>query len=281
MSRVKLYKPTTASRRHTSVIAYSEVLTKGVKPTKKLLVRKTKNAGRNNTGKITVRHKGGGYKKLVRKVDFGRIFREGFKVSTVEYDPTRSAFVCLVVDLATGNKHYVLHTKGMKEGDNYNTNQEIVNGNSLPLSMIPVGTEVSQVELAPGKGAQMIRSAGSYAIVTAKEDLYVTLKLPSGEVRKVLGHAMCVMGRVGNEANNLVRYGKAGRMRNMGIRPTVRGKVMNPVDHPHGGGEARNSIGHPYPKTPWGKHALGVKTRDKRKGSTKLIVTRRKNKNNA
>jgi large subunit ribosomal protein L2 len=281
MSRVKLYKPTTASRRKTSVIAYSEILTKGVRPTKNLLVRKARTAGRNNTGKITVRHHGGGYKKLIRKVDFQRVYKNGFKVNTVEYDPTRSAFVCLVTDLASGDKSYVLHTKGMKVGDVLNTNKEIVEGNTLPLNIIPVGTEVSQVEINPGKGAQMIRSAGNYAVVTAREETYVTLKLPSGEVRKVLGTSFCVVGRVGNEANNLVRYGKAGRMRKMGVRPTVRGKVMNPVDHPHGGGEARNSIGHKYPKTPWGKHATGVKTRDKRKGSGKLIIMRRKNKNNA
>lgn len=281
MSRVKIYKPTTASRRHTSVIAYSEVLTKGAKKSKKLLVRKARSAGRNNTGKITVRHKGGGYKKLVRKVDFVRAFPQGFKVATVEYDPTRSAFVCLVIDIATGVKSYVLHTRGMEVGKTFNANKEIVEGNTLRLDTVPVGTEVSQIELQPGRGAQMIRSAGSYAIVTAREEKYVTLKLPSGEVRKVLGSATCVVGRVGNGANNLVRYGKAGRMRKMGIRPTVRGKVMNPVDHPHGGGEARNSIGLKYPKTPWGKHAMGVKTRDMRKASTKLIVSRRKNKNNA
>lgn len=281
MSRVRLYKPTTASRRKTSVIAYSEVLTKGVRPTKSLLVRKTRSAGRNNTGKITIRHQGGGYKKLVRKVDFKRVFSSGFKVNTVEYDPTRSAFICLVTDIATGTKSYVLHTVGMKEGMTFNTNKEIIEGNTLPLSVIPVGTEVSQVEINPEKGAQMIRSAGSYAIVTAKEGIYVTLKMPSGEIRKILGTATCVIGRVGNGAHNQVRYGKAGRMRKMGVRPTVRGKVMNPVDHPHGGGEARNSIGHQYPKTPWGKHALGVKTRNKRLGSSKLIVTRRKNKNNA
>jgi large subunit ribosomal protein L2 len=281
MSRIKVYKPTNASRRKTSVIAYSEILTKGARPTKNLLVRKARTAGRNNTGKITVRHKGGGYKKLIRKVDFKRTFANGFKVNTVEYDPTRSAFVCLVTDLATGVKSYVLHTKGMKENDVFNTNTEIVDGNTLALSMVPVGTEVSQVELNPGEGAKIIRSAGNYAVVTAREEVYVTLKLPSGEVRKILASSTCVVGRVGNEANSLVRYGKAGRMRKMGIRPTVRGKVMNPVDHPHGGGEARNSIGHKYPKTPWGKHAIGVKTRNKRKGSTQLIIKRRKNKNNA
>lgn len=281
MSRVKIYKPTTNSRRHTSVIAYSEILTKDVRPTKKLLVRKTRAAGRNASGKITIRHQGGGSKKMVRAVDFKRVYPSGFKVTTVEYDPTRSSFVCLVTDVISGDKSYVLHTRGMKEGDIFNANTEVIDGNSARLDTMPVGTEVSQVEISPGRGAQMIRSAGSYAIVTAREDKYVTVKMPSGEIRKVLGTSLCVIGRVGNGAHNKVRYGKAGRMRNMGVRPTVRGKVMNPVDHPHGGGEARNSIGHKYPKTPWGKHALGVKTRDQNKPSNRLIVKRRKNKNNA
>jgi large subunit ribosomal protein L2 len=274
MSQVKIYKPTTAARRHTSVIDYNKVLTPGVKPSKKLIIRKKTTAGRSN-GKITVRHKGGGYRKLVRQIDFKRNMPLGFKVNSVEYDPNRSAFICLVTCIKTGDKKYVLHSKGMEAGKKYQTDTEITSGNKVPLSSIPVGTFVSQIEVSPNKGATMVRSAGTYAIVTAKEEKYTTLKLPSGEIRKFLSTCSCIVNRMGNEAFNLVRVGKAGRTRHKGVRPTVRGKVMNPVDHPHGGGEARNSIGMKYPKTPWGKHALGVKTRNKKKMSSKVIVTRR------
>jgi large subunit ribosomal protein L2 len=274
MSRVKVYKPTTASRRKTSVIAYSEVLTND-KPYKKLIIRKKTRAGRNDSGKITVRHQGGGYRKLVRQVNFKRSFEQGFKVLTVEYDPTRTAFICLVADLKSGDKHYVLHSKGMLKGEKYNINQEIVDGNSVYLKTLPIGTFVSQIEINPGQGAKMVRSAGNYAIVTAKDEKWVTLKLPSGEIRKFLGESRAVVNKVGNEAHELVRLGKAGRVRKMGVRPSVRGKVMNPVDHPHGGGEARNSIGMKYPKTPWGKHALGVKTRKGKLASDKVIIKRR------
>ncbi len=276
MSKVKVYKPTTNARRRTSVIAYSEILT-GDEPHKKLISRRKKQGGRNDRGLITVRHQGGGYRKLVREVDFKRRFKEGFKVITVEYDPTRSAFVSLVGDLKTGRKAYVLYTRGMKVGERYDTNKEILEGNQARLGDLPVGTTVSQIEMQPGQGAKLARSAGNYATVTASDGKMVTLKLPSGERRKVSDNCTAVIGRVGNEAKNLVRIGKAGRQRHKGIRPTVRGKVMNPTDHPHGGGEARNPIGMPYPKTPWGKHALGVKTR-KPKASDKLIVSRRKSK---
>jgi large subunit ribosomal protein L2 len=276
MSRVKVYKPTTNARRRTSVIDYSGVLTKDA-PYKKLIHRHKGQGGRNSSGQITVRHQGGGARQLVREVDFKRQFPEGFKVLSVEYDPTRSAFVSLVSDLKTGEKTYVLFTKGMRPGEKYGLTKEIREGNQLPLQDLPVGTTVSQVELQPGQGARLARSAGNYAIVTASDDNLVTLKLPSGERRKVLGTCTAVIGRVGNEAKSLVRTGKAGRQRHKGIRPTVRGKVMNPTDHPHGGGEARNPVGMPYPKTPWGKHALGVKTR-KPKPSDKLIVSRRKSK---
>jgi large subunit ribosomal protein L2 len=274
MSRVRVYKPTTASRRKTSVIKYGEVLTAD-KPYKKLTIRKSSNAGRNSTGKITVRHQGGGYRKIVRQVNFKRNFESGFKVLTVEYDPTRTSFVCLVADLKTGIKHYVLHSKGMTVGEKFDTSDEISDGNKVQLKLIPIGTFVSQIEINPGQGAKLVRSAGNYAIVTAREEKWVTLKLPSGEIRKFLGEATAVVNKVGNDAHELVRLGKAGRVRNMGVRPTVRGKVMNPVDHPHGGGEARNSIGLKYPKTPWGKHALGVKTRKKNLASDKVIVKRR------
>jgi large subunit ribosomal protein L2 len=273
MSRVKVYKPTTNARRRTSVINYKEVLTTD-KPYKKLLSRKVTQGGRNNSGKITVRHQGGGARQLVREIDFKRKFPQGFKLLTVEYDPNRSAFISLVSDLASGDKSYILYTKGMSVGQKYGLNKEISEGNLLELKDIPLGTNVSQVELQPGQGAKLARSAGDYAIVTASDGNLVTLKLPSGERRKILGNCTCVIGRVGNEASGLVRVGKAGRQRHKGIRPTVRGKVMNPTDHPHGGGEARNPVGMPYPKTPWGKHALGVKTR-KSKSSDKFIVSRR------
>lgn len=273
MSLVKLYRPTTAARRKTSVIDYAQILTTQT-PYKQLLYRKTKQSGRNNQGRITIRHRGGGARKLVRQVDFKRRFPDGFKVLTVEYDPNRSAFISLVSDLRTGQKAYVLYTKGMRVGEKYNLGQEVVEGNTLMVRDVPLGTMVSQIELRPGQGAKIARSAGNYAIVMASDDKTVTLKLPSGERRKVLGDCLCVVGRIGNEANNLVRIGKAGRNRHRGIRPTVRGKAMNPVDHPHGGGKARTPIGMPYPKTPWGKHALGVKTR-KSKQSDGMIVSRR------
>lgn len=274
MSKVKLYKPTTPGRRKTSVIDYSEILT-GHSPYKSLLVGKRKTAGRNGDGKITIRHRGGGNKKLYRKVTFKNYFKSGYKVETVEYDPNRSSFVSRVSDLRDGKKHYILHTKGLKKGEFYNLNSDIKEGNTTELKNLPIGSSVCQIEINPGQGSKLIRSAGAYAQVTAKENGYVTLKLPSGEIRKFLETCYCTIGRVGNEAHELVRLGKAGRVRNMGIRPTVRGKVMNPVDHPHGGGEARNSIGMKYPKTPWGKHALGVKTRKKSKKSSRLIIKRR------
>jgi large subunit ribosomal protein L2 len=280
MSSIKQYKPTTASRRHTSVVNYRDVLsTNKSKPYKKLTVRKKTQAGRNNSGKITIRHRGGGARKLVRIVDFKRNFTQGLKILTVEYDPTRSAFINLALDLRTGKKHYILHTKGIEVGNIlHNNTNEIKDGNKVQLKLVPIGSFVSQIESQPGSGASLVRSAGVYAIVTARDEGYVSLKLPSGEVKKFDEKCFCVVSRVGNDAYNQVRIGKAGRKRHMGFRPTVRGKVMNPVDHPHGGGEARNSIGMPYPKTPWGKHALGVKTRNPKKKSNKFIVSRKRNK---
>jgi large subunit ribosomal protein L2 len=275
MSQIKLYKPTTAARRKTSVVDYRKILTTST-PNKKLMVRKTNSAGRNNSGKITIRHRGGGYRTQVRLVDFKRNFSEGVKVLTVEYDPTRTAFINLVTDLKTGNKAYILHTKGVSVGDILGQNADIKEGNKVLLNTVPVGSMVSQIEQSPNSGSKLVRSAGNYALVTARDEKFVTLKLPSGEIKKFLGVCNCIVSRVGNEAHELVRVGKAGRNRHKGIRPTVRGKVMNPVDHPHGGGEARNSIGMPYPKTPWGKHALGVKTRNKKSKSSKFIVSRRK-----
>jgi large subunit ribosomal protein L2 len=276
MSTIKVYKPTTPARRKTSVVDYSKALTStSQKPHKRLRKLKKERAGRNNQGKITVRHRGSGNRRLIRDVDFKRNFENGYKVLTVEYAPGRTGFVCLVVDIKTGNKHYILHSSGLEAGKIYDNNDDVIDGNTLQLKDLPVGTFVSQIEMRPGQGGKVVRSAGSYAIVTAKDDKYVTLKLPSNEIRKFNENCKAVVGRVGNEAHGLVRVGKAGRKRKMGWRPTVRGKVMNPVDHPHGGGEARNSIGMPYPKTPTGKHALGVRTRKKKKPSSKFIVKRR------
>jgi len=274
MSLLKRYKPTTPARRHSSVINFKEIVTTS-KPYSKLIIRKKNMAGRNNTGKITVRHRGGGYKNMVRQIDFKRNFPDGFKVISIEYDPGRTSFICLVSDLATGVKKYILHSKGLEVGQKYDTDDEIKDGNQIAIGGVPIGTFISQIEINPGGGAKMVRSAGNYAIVTAHDGKYTTVKLPSGEIRKILGTCNCVLNRIGKEVHNQVRYGKAGRIRHMGFRPTVRGKVMNPVDHPHGGGEARNSIGMKYPKTPWGKHALGVKTRDPKKASSRVIVSRR------
>lgn len=277
MSKLKLYKPTTPARRKTSVIDYKSILTSD-KPYKKLLTRVSSKAGRNNTGKITIRHRGGGERKMYRLVDFKNNFSKGFKVLSVEYDPNRTSFICLVADLKTGDKKYILHSKGMVKGQSYLPELGLVPGQRLLLKNVPLGSEVSQVEINPKQGARLVRSAGNYAIVTAKADDYITLKLPSGELRKFLAECECVFGRIGNESHELVRIGKAGRTRHKGFRPTVRGKAMNPVDHPHGGGEARNSIGLKSPKTPWGKKALGVKTRSKKNPTSRLIVKRRNSK---
>lgn len=278
MSHLKEYKPTTPARRKTSVINYKEILTTD-KPYKKLTVGKKVNAGRNNSGKITVRHKGAsGIRKVLRKITFKRDFTKGFKVLTIEYDPNRSSFISLVVDLFNGEKKYILHTKDLIVGKTYNLSKDFEEGADYKLKDIPVGSFICQIELNPNQGAKIIRSAGSFAQVTAQEDKYTTLRLPSGEVRKFLAECKCVLGRIGNQAHELVRIGKAGRKRKMGVRPTVRGKVMNPVDHPHGGGEARNPIGLTSPKTPWGKIALGVRTRKKKKASNKFIIKRRNKK---
>jgi large subunit ribosomal protein L2 len=276
MSQLLIYKPTTAGRRKTSVVDYSAILTKDVKPTKKLIIRKKNRAGRNNRGLITVRHRGGGYRSQVRIINYKRNAIKGYKVLTIEYDPGRNAFISLAVNLDNGKKEYILAHKGIKEGDILTSDGSINEGNRINVSGLPIGTEISQLELYPGKGAQIIRGAGAYGVITANEGGLVSIKLPSGEVRKFQSTCTAIIGRMSNENYKNLRFGKAGRMRHMGIRPTVRGKVMNPVDHPHGGGEASNSIGMPHPKTPWGKNAYGVKTRDKKKASSRLIVKRRK-----
>lgn len=275
---IKKYKPTTNGRRNMTTIDYSAVLTTDA-PEKSLTVALNKKAGRNNQGHITTRHKGGGHKRKYRVIDFKRNKTDIVgTIATVEYDPNRNAFISLV-KYTDGEKRYILFAKGMEVGMKIvsSENADIKIGNAAPLKNIPEGTLVHNVELKPGKGGQMARSAGSKVQILGKDEdgKYVTLRLASGEVRKVLAECYATIGEVGNEEYNLVNWGKAGRNRWKGIRPTVRGSVMNPNDHPHGGGEGRTPIGRKNPVTPWGKAALGVQTRNKKKASQKLIVRRR------
>ena len=272
---LKKYTPYTPSRRNMTGLDFTEI-TKNA-PEKSLTVSLKKNSGRNNQGKITVRHHGGGSRRKYRIIDFKRN-KDNIPatVLSIEYDPNRTANIALIC-YADGQKAYILAPQGLKVG------QKIMNGehaearlgNCLPLSLIPIGTEVHNVELYPGAGAQMVRSAGVAAQLMAKEGKYATLRLPSGEMRMVPINCRATIGVVGNGEHSLVNIGKAGRKRHMGIRPTVRGSVMNPNDHPHGGGEGRAPVGRPGPCTPWGKPALGLKTRSKKKASNKLIVRRR------
>ena len=251
------------------------------KPEKSLVVSLKKHSGRNNQGKITVRHRGGGAKIKYRVIDFKRNDKDGVPaiVKGIEYDPNRTANIALLC-YADGEKRYILAPEGLKVGVELHSGPEaeIRVGNCLPLTNIPVGTNVHNIEMFPGKGGQMVRSAGTAAQLMAKEGKYATLKLPSGEMRMVPIECRATVGTVGNIDHNLINYGKAGRVRNMGIRPHVRGSVMNPNDHPHGGGEGRSPIGRPGPSTPWGKPALGYKTRKRKKASNKLIVRRRNGK---
>ena len=272
---IKTYNPYTPSRRQMTGSDFSEI-TKTT-PEKSLVVSLSKNSGRNNQGKITVRHRGGGNRRKYRLVDFKRK-KDGIaaKVIGIEYDPNRTANIALIC-YADGEKAYILAPAGLKVGMKVmsGAEAEVRPGNCLPLSAIPVGTMVHNIELYPGKGGQLVRSAGNGAQVMAKEGKYATLRLPSGEMRMVPINCRATIGVVGNGEHNLINIGKAGRKRHMGIRPTVRGSVMNPNDHPHGGGEGKTSIGRPGPCTPWGKPALGLKTRKKNKSSNKLIVRRR------
>ena len=273
---IKHFRPMTNGQRKKSTLVNTE-LTKTA-PEKSLLKIKTKTAGRNNSGKITVRHHGGGAKRKYRVIDFRRNkFDIVGTVASIEYDPNRSANIALI-NYADGEKRYIIAPKGLEVGMKIVSGEscDIKVGNAMRLMNIPVGTVVHNIELTLGKGAQIARSAGQSAQILGREDRYVLLRLSSGETRKVLGTCMAVIGEVGNEDYSLVRLGKAGRTRHMGIRPTVRGSVMNPNDHPHGGGEGRAPVGHKKPMTPWGKPALGYKTRKTKKSSTKLIVTRRK-----
>ena len=275
---IKTYKPVTNGPRNMTSLTYEEITTN--KPEKSLVAKKSKNGGRNNQGVITTRHHGGGHKQKYRIIDFKRN-KDNVpgKVATIEYDPNRSANIALI-NYVDGEKRYILAPKGLEVGMEIisGENADIKVGNALPMGNMPEGTVIHNIEMQPGKGGQIARSAGVSAQILGKEGKYVTVRLASGEVRKLLSVCRATVGVVGNEDHGLVNYGKAGRMRWKGVRPTVRGSVMNPNDHPHGGGEGRTSIGRKAPMTPWGKKAMGVKTRKNKKASTKLIVRRRNGK---
>mgnify|MGYP003471890186 FL=1 len=271
---IRNYKATTPGRRKMSTLVNTEITTST--PEKSLLVSMSKNGGRNNSGRITVRHHGGGEKRKYRIIDFKRNKRDiPGKVATIEYDPNRSANIALV-NYVDGEKRYIIAPKGIEVGMQIvaGENADIKVGNALPIANIPVGTVIHNIELRPGKGGELARSAGASAQILGRENEYVMIRLSSGEQRKVLGTCYATVGEVGNEDYGLVKLGKAGRTRHLGIKPTVRGSVMNPNDHPHGGGEGRAPVGRKSPMTPWGKPALGVKTR-KKKASDKFIVRRR------
>lgn len=275
---IKTYKPVTNGRRNMTSLTYEEITTN--KPEKSLVAKKSKNGGRNNQGVITTRHHGGGHKQKYRIIDFKRN-KDNIpgKVATIEYDPNRSANIALI-NYVDGEKRYILAPKGLEVGSKIvsGENADIKVGNALPMGNMPEGTVIHNIEMQPGKGGQIARSAGVSAQILGKEERYVIVRLASGEVRKLLAVCRATVGVVGNEDHGLVNYGKAGRMRWKGVKPTVRGSVMNPNDHPHGGGEGRTSIGRKAPMTPWGKKAMGVKTRKNKKASTKLIVRRRNSK---
>lgn len=272
---IKSYKPTTPSRRHMTVTDYSEL--SKVAPEKSLLEPLKKHSGRNNMGRITVRHRGGGNRNKYRVIDFKRNKVDmNAKVLTLEYDPNRSAYIALV-QYEDGEKRYIVAPHGLKVGDVVcsGANADIKPGNALPMSSIPVGTFIHNIEMYPGKGAQLVRSAGNTAQLMAKEGDYALVRLPSGELRNVPVVCFATIGQVSNIDHENVKIGKAGKTRHLGIRPTVRGSVMNPNDHPHGGGEGKSPVGRPGPVTPWGKPALGYKTRKKHNRSDKYIVRRR------
>ncbi|MFH1047562.1 MAG: 50S ribosomal protein L2 [Patescibacteria group bacterium] len=276
---IKKYKPTSAGRRLSSVDAFSDI-TK-TEPEKNLIIIKKRHGGRNAQGHITVRHRGGGARRYTRIVDFKQDkYDIPAKVVAIEYDPSRGARLALL-NYADGEKRYMIATQGMSVGDKVISSLsrvEIKPGNRMPLEQIPVGIAVHNIELSPGMGGKLVRGAGASAQYMALEGKYAQIKMPSGEVRLFPRAAMATVGTVSNPDHRLIRWGKAGRTRHLGIRPTVRGKVMNPVDHPHGGGEGKHPIGLKHPKTPWGKPALGVKTRKAKKASNKFIVERAKRK---
>ena len=272
---IKTFKPTTPSRRHMSVSGF-EGVEKHVRPERSLTESLKKHAGRNSYGRITVRHHGGGNKQKYRIIDWKRNREEQATVLRLEYDPNRSAFIALI-QYADGEKAYIIAPAGLKAGDVVESGPQadIKPGNCLPLTNMPVGTVIHNIEMYPGKGAQLVRGAGNAAQLMAKEGSMATVRLPSGEMRKIRLECKATVGQVGNADHANVSIGKAGRKRHMGIRPTVRGSVMNPVDHPHGGGEGKSPIGRPGPVTPWGKPALGYKTRKTKNASDKFIVKRR------
>ena len=271
---IKRYKPTSSARRFMTVSAFDEITAK--KPEKSLLEDQRKSGGRNAQGKITVRHIGGGNRRKYRIIDFKRM-KDGIPatVKSIEYDPNRSANIALLY-YADGAKAYILAPVGLKVGDKVMSGPtaDIKAGNALALKDIPVGTMVHNIEMQPGKGGQIARAAGMSAQIMARDDKYVTLKMPSGEMRYILATCKATIGQVGNLEHEIIRIGKAGKTRYLGIRPSVRGVVMNPCDHPHGGGEGKSPVGMPGPVTPWGKPALGYKTRKHKKASNKLIITR-------
>ncbi len=276
---IKSYKPTTPARRHMTVSGFDGV-DKKAKPERSLVVTLKKNAGRNSYGRITVRHRGGGNKRKYRIIDFKRdkMDVEG-SVIRIEYDPNRSAYIALV-EYTDGERRYIIAPHGLKPGDTIiaSASADIKVGNALPISSIPVGTVIHNIELYPGRGAQLVRSAGTSAQLMAKDGELAQVRLPSGEVRYIRMNCMATIGQVGNLDHENVHLGKAGRVRHMGIRPTVRGSVMNPNDHPHGGGEGKSPVGRPGPVTPWGKPALGYKTRKTKNPTDKFIVKRRNSK---
>ena len=271
---IKRYKPTSSARRFMTVSAFDEITT--TKPEKSLLEDQRKTGGRNSQGKITVRHIGGGNRRKYRIIDFKRL-KDGIPatVKTIEYDPNRSANIALLA-YADGAKTYILAPVGLKVGDKLlsGANADIKVGNALALKDIPVGTMVHNIEMQPGKGGQIARAAGMSAQIMARDEKYVTLKMPSGEMRYILATCKATIGQVGNLEHEIIRVGKAGKTRHMGTRPTVRGVVMNPCDHPHGGGEGKSPVGMPGPVTPWGKPALGYKTRKKKSKTDKFIIKR-------
>ena len=273
---IKHFRPVTPSRRNMTALTYEEVTKKT--PEKSLLAKKAKKSGRNSYGRITVRHQGGGNRQKYRIIDFKRKKDDMFAtVVGIEYDPNRSANIALI-EYEDGTKSYILAPIGLTDGDKVvsGTNTDIKPGNCLPIENIPVGTLIHNIELNPGQGGKLVRTAGGSAQLMAKEGTYAHVRLPSGEMRLVLARCRATVGTIGNSDHENIKLGKAGRTRHMGIRPTVRGSVMNPVDHPHGGGEGRAPVGHSGPMTPWGKPALGYKTRKKNKATNKFIVKRRK-----
>ena len=271
---VKRYKPTSPARRLMTVPAYGEIAK--AKPERALLEDQRKSGGRNNAGKITVRHIGGGNKRKYRIIDYKRN-KDGIpaKVASIQYDPNRSAYIALLV-YADGEKRYILAPVGLNVGDKVmsGSGADIKVGNALPLTDIPVGTTIHNIEMKPGRGGQIARSAGISAQIMAREGAYATIKMPSGEMRLIPAACRATIGQVGNVEHEIIRIGKAGKTRHLGIRPTVRGSVMNPNDHPHGGGEGKSPVGHAGPQTPWGKPALGYKTRKKKNPTSKFILKR-------